>query len=324
MQTYALTSMIRMRALAALPEFKKTIEDLIFDAYYADQYAGGRSHMGASGIGRPCEREVWLGFRHVITIRFKGRTLRLFKTGDFEEPRMVSDLRRIGCTVLDVDPDTGRQWQVRDQTGHFGGSMDGIVKGGPLPSPEWHLVEFKTHNAASFRKLQREGVEKSKPEHYDQMQSYMHLGDLPAALYMAKNKDNDDLYTEIVERNEKAGERILKKAKRLVEMPAPPDRPFSLVKGSPCNWCDFQGFCYDGQWPERNCRTCLHSTPVEDGKWTCSREGDPIEITPDTCCEGGKLHRYIPELVPGEQVDIEGINIVYELKTKERWVDSGV
>jgi hypothetical protein len=107
-------------------------------------------------------------------------------------------------------------------------------------------------------------------------------------------------------------------------MPAPPDRPFSLVKGSPCNWCDFQGFCYDGQWPERNCRTCLHSTPVEDGKWTCSREGDPIEITPDTCCEGGKLHRYIPELVPGEQVDIEGINIVYELKTKERWVDSGV
>lgn len=236
---------------------------------------------------------------------------------------MVADLRRIGCTVLDVDPDTGRQWQVRDDTGHFGGSMDGIVKGGPL-SDEWHLVEFKTHNAASFRKLQREGVEKSKPEHYDQMQAYMHLGDLPAALYMAKNKDNDDILTEIVERNNKAGERILNKAKRLVNMQAPPDRPYSLVKGSPCNWCDFKDFCYEGQWPERNCRTCLHSTPVEGGKWTCSREGEPIEITPDTCCEGGKLHRYIPELVPGEQTDIEGINIVYELRNKERWVDSGV
>ena len=61
-----------------------------------------------------------------------------FKVGRFDCSRRVTSKSRwsavcakIGYAVLDVDPDTGRQCEVRDQTGH--GSMDGIVKGEPLP-----------------------------------------------------------------------------------------------------------------------------------------------------------------------------------------------
>ncbi len=313
--------MTKGKPLSLLP---RKIEDLIFASYEVSQYTAGRRHMGASGIGRPCEREIWLSFRWVMVVRFLGRILRLFDTGNLEEPRMTADLRRIGCTVLDVDPGTGRQWTVRDETGHFGGSMDAILKA-PLPilpTRDWYLGEFKTHSAKSFRKLEREGVEKSKPEHFDQMQSYMALGNLDGALYLAKNKDNDDLYSEIVPRDKAAGERILKKAKRLINMPSPPDRPYSLVKGSPCNWCDFKSFCYDKAWPERNCRTCLHSTPAANGTWTCSALGDPVDIEGQTHCVDDKLHRFIPTLVPGEQVDLDGSNVVY-MVDGEKWVDAG-
>jgi len=115
--------------MAPLPSPASPTVAAIFAAYDADAETGYRTHLGASLIGTECTRAIWYSFRWVTRARHTGRILRLFQTGHLAEPRFVADLRRIGVTVLAVDPDTGGQWTLRDAGGHFGGSMDAVAIG---------------------------------------------------------------------------------------------------------------------------------------------------------------------------------------------------
>lgn len=298
--------------MVALPERQPTTRDLIYRAYADGQADSRREHLGASKIGAECERQLWYGFRWVRTLRHEGRLLRLFDTGHHEEPRMVNDLRRIGVTVLEVDPESGRQWTVRDDTGHFGGSMDGAAIGVPEAPKTWHLLEFKTHSEKSFRELESKGVMLAKPEHYAQMQTYMHLGGLTRALYLAKNKNTDELYSERVRYDAAHALRLVEKARRVVTAKVPPPKAFK-PDFYLCKWCDFRAVCHGGEAAERNCRTCLHSTPADGGTWTCAQGHDMGDGRAHLPC-----HRFIPDLVPLAQVDVRGDVIVYD-----GWEDNG-
>jgi hypothetical protein len=187
------------RVMAELPIKLCPTREAIFSAYEADSGDGFRSHLGASLIGKHCERALFYDFRWVTRAKHEGRLLRLFETGQLEESRLVLNLRRVGATVLEVDPDTGRQFRVQAHGGHFGGSLDGVAIN-LLEAPKtWHVLEFKTHSNKSFNELVAKTVRESKPQHFAQMQIYMHLMGMARAMYMAVNKDNDDLYIERVE-----------------------------------------------------------------------------------------------------------------------------
>ena len=113
--------------MAELPAITSLTREAIFSGYEADASDGFRSHLGASLIGKECERALWYDFRWVTRSKHPGRLLRLFETGQLEEARMVLNLRRTGATVLEVDPETGRQFRVQAHGGHFGGSLDGLA-----------------------------------------------------------------------------------------------------------------------------------------------------------------------------------------------------
>ena len=98
--------------MAALPPPPTPTLSAIYAAYEAARGDGFREHLGASLIGKSCERALWYDFRWVTRAQFPGRILRLFETGQLEEARLVRNLRATGATVLDVDPETGRQWRV--------------------------------------------------------------------------------------------------------------------------------------------------------------------------------------------------------------------
>ena len=115
--------------MAPLPPPPTPTLDAIYAAYVAEANDGFRDHLGASIIGKECTRALWYDFRWVTRRTVSGRMLRLFDTGWREEDRLVRDLRRIGATVLDTDPETGRQWQVTALGGHFGGSLDAVAIG---------------------------------------------------------------------------------------------------------------------------------------------------------------------------------------------------
>ena len=133
--------------MADLPAPSTPTLTAIYASYEARQGDGFRDHLGASIIGKSCARALWYDFRWVTPSRHSGRLLRLFETGQLEEDRMVRNLRATGATVLEVDPDTGRQFRVEAHGGHFGGSLDGVALG-LLEAPKtWHVLEFKTHSA---------------------------------------------------------------------------------------------------------------------------------------------------------------------------------
>lgn len=284
------------------PKPNGTVE-AIYAAYEARQDEGWRAHLGASIIGTNCMRALWYSFHWATRISFSGRMLRLFQTGHKQEDRLVEDLRAIGVTVLEVDPETGRQWQVRDESGHFGGSKDGVAIGIPEAPKTWHLCEFKTSNIKGFEKLKKEGVQKAKPLHHAQMQTYMHMGGLERALYLAVCKDTDELYAERISADPEEGKRLVAKAHSIINSPTPLSRISNDLNWFECKWCDHKAICHGEAFPERNCRTCLHSTPVAEGRWHCGLHDMMLTTTQQR--EGCGGHLFIPQLVPGAQVDAD-------------------
>lgn len=304
--------------MAPLPPRACPTVEAIFAAYERDAEDGFRLHLGASLIGKDCLRALWYDFRWVTRVAFPGRVLRLFETGQLEEARIVRNLRRTGATVLDVDPETGRQWRIEAHGGHFGGSLDAVALG-LLEAPKtWHVLEFKTHSARSFAELKRDGVRQSKPRHFAQMQVYMHLTGLTRAMYVAVCKDTDDLHIERLPAERAVGEALLAKAGRIIQSARSPEKLSADPAWWQCRMCEHHPLCHLAGAAERTCRSCLHATPVEGG-WHCARW--QRRLAPAEQRRGCGHHLYIPDLVPGEPVNAGDDHVAYRMADGTTWVD---
>lgn len=292
-----------------------------------------RCYLGASIIGKPCARQLWYDFRWVYFEELDGRLLRLFETGHLEEPRMVKNLRDIGIEVHDIDDRTGEQFAVSFCGGHFRGHADGVALG-ILEAPKtWHLLEFKTHNDKSFTKLVVEGVEKSKPMHFAQMQVYMHGLGLKRAYYLAKNKNDDNLYMERFYYDKDVAERYIERAERIIFANEPPIKISERPDWFECKFCPYTNYCHGsidvlpGILPNINCRTCIHSTPQQDGTWLCEHHNQTLNY--DKQMLGCDDHRWIPHLLPNLQIenaeesDIGAISVFYRSSNGEQYVNNG-
>jgi hypothetical protein len=285
--------------MAKLPESKATTVAK-FDAVLREQNLAGkpfRGHLGCSVIGRECERELWYAFRGCVNVAHEGRLLRLFDRGHREEEALVRWLRLADVVVHDVDPVTGEQFGYKTHGGHFAGSMDGCCLGLVEAPKTWHCLEFKTSGDRPFRNLAKHGCEKSKPEHFAQMQLYMHLSGMTRAYYLVVNKNNDELYHERVRYDDAVAVEMLEKARRIITGPTPPPRISESPAYYKCGWCDFADVCHQTSLPLVHCRTCLHATAELDGdsRWSCALHKS--DRTLDEQAAGCAGHRYIPSLL---------------------------
>lgn len=268
----------------------------IGDAYRSDEDSY-RTHLGASVIGGDCARAVAYGFRWAYKrpprgkkgepeVQAASRMIRLWNRGHMEEARFIALLLTAGIQVYQQDAN-GKQFRMSNVGGHFSGSGDGFVLGVPdLPAGVPCLGEFKTHSADSFEKLVDLGVRLSKPSHYTQMQTYMgHFG-VVYALYVAVNKNNDELYCEIVQYDGQTCDKSVKLARYIVLGNQLPDRIRSASPGFfQCKYlCDFPMVCFGTKPVDRNCRTCDHVRFREDGTVRCGLR----EIFP---ADGGVLSK---------------------------------
>lgn len=236
-----------------------------------------RGHLGASQIGHPCERALWYAFHWATKSAFEGRMLRLFERGQREEAVFIQNLRDVGVTVWDVDPDTGKQISFSAFGGHFSGACDGIAKGILEEPVKPHVLEFKTSSDKYFKVLSREGVEKAQPKHFAQMQVYMKAFDVERAYYMAVNKDNDEIYAERVKYSPAIARQLFEKAERIIKAATPPGKLSEDPAYFECKWCAHWDVCHGGKLPEVNCRTCAHSTAEMTGGWSCA-EGKKMGV----------------------------------------------
>ena len=262
----------------------------IYD-YYEAQREGKthRPHLGGSQIGNECKRALWYQFRWAWSPGFEGRVLRLFETGDREEDRLIANLRAVGCTVWDRDPETGKQIRFTAHGGHFALSLDGVVEG-LKESGQPHVFEAKTMNAKQFSNMKRYGVEAAKPVYYAQMQVGMHLADLDRALFLVTCKDNDEIYGERVKLDQAEAMRLIAKAGEIIFSDAPPQRISDDPSYFGCKFCPYRAVCHGCKIPEVHCRTCAHATPEQDGTWSCAIGHDFGAPCDD--------HVFIPQMMP--------------------------
>ena len=261
---------------------------------------GPRSHLGASVMGDPCARKLWLGFRWAKQESFSARMLRLFRRGHYEEPKFVNRLTRIGFTIYEHDPATGKQFRISGVNGHYGGSGDGL---GYAPA-EYGLegagvFEFKTHGETSYAKLagkivsktpeivrkDGEGLRKSKPMHYAQMCQYGAAYNLTWGLYCAINKNTDELYFEFVELDHSVASSMFVKAETIIGSQVPLPKISESPAFFDCKYCHYTGICHKGHAPEKNCRSCINASPQSEGRWGCAYHAAiiPDEVIPHGC-----------------------------------------
>ena len=272
--------------MTAIPEPTNSISALIDAAHEKIRNAEPqRNYLGASVLGHPCDRWLWLSFRWAVIERFPGRILRVFRRGQNEEATVVSDLRAIG---MDVRATGAQQSRCDFGGGHIGGHVDGIIHAGvPGAEKTKHILEIKTHSKKSFDDLEKNGVEKSKHQHFVQMQLYMLGMKIDRALYVAVCKDDDRIYTERVRFDEELAQKYLERGRRLTledRMPPPISTDPSWYQ---CKFCAAHDLCHGSKLTkEVNCRTCAHSTAKEDGSWRCERhdaDGIPVEWQQQGC-----------------------------------------
>ena len=246
-----------------------------------------REHLGASLLGRECERAIWYGFHWATEPHFDGRMLRLFNRGHLEEGRLLATLELVGCTVWQHD-ENGNQFMFASFSDHMGGALDCVARGVPGYEEDPCLSEFKTHGEKSFTKLagspddwrkhlanptrcafMGEGVREAKFEHFVQMQLYMGKWGLKRALYLAVNKNADDIYAEIVPFDAAVFTAFDSRAAKLISATEPPKRVSENPSWYLCKFCDAGKICHSAAVPAKNCRTCRHSIVSTVEPWTC-------------------------------------------------------
>lgn len=239
---------------------------------------GPRRHLGASIIGDICTRKLWYGFRWVDYKVHDGRMYRLFNRGHKEEARYCEWLRFKGYEVQDIDPSTGKQWVVTGVHGHFGGSMDGKIR---LPPKfnyfGWLLGEFKTNSTgAGFTKVKENSCVIGKAQHFDQQCVYGYYTGLTHSVYLITNKNDDDMYAEVVKLDMKRAVDMEKKAIFVITATQVPQRISESPAYGHCKMCDFHGVCHENKPAKRNCRSCRMSEPRSGKTWYCNKFGDTI------------------------------------------------
>lgn len=300
--------------MGKLPNFATVKADdviatLIYEAYEKAERTGGNERIGAAELGKECDRAIWYSFRWVSKKKTSGRILRLWETGHREEERVIENLRRIGCTVIDKDPETGKQWKV--SVGRLVVKPDGKIYGVPQAPKTPHVLEVKTHSEKSFKALQKDGVRKSKPEHFVQTQIEMHWFGFTRGLYFAVNKNTDELYCERIDYDKAFCESAISRAERIASLNTPPSR----IRDDPgffvCKMCDHHTVCHMEGVAQVTCRSCLHADSRENGRWDCKKWSVVLDYNAQRA--GCESHLFLPSLVPN--------SIVVDASEAENWVE---
>lgn len=302
------------------PTTSATVE-AIYAAYVNNAEKWEGRTISISTLAEECPRALWYAFRWVSQPEpITGRQYRLFETGNLEEDRWIDNLRMIGCEVVDCGED-GRQIGVSACGGHVKGKLDSEILGLPEAPKTWHVGEMKSHNAKSFAALKKDGVQKSKPLHYCQLQTYMYLRGRDRGIYLAVCKDTDELYAERLHLDAEYVMRQLARAQHIIDAHDLPGRLSDNPEFFKCRFCRHLDVCHNNEQPRVNCRTCLFSTPEPDGTWSCSRWAKPLSH--DEMQAACPAHLWLPGLIDGEQIDADEAagTVTYRLRDGTLWTD---
>jgi hypothetical protein len=281
-----------------------------------------------SQVSNDCSRAIWYQLHWCSPPeQITGQKQRRFDTGNIEEERLLTDLENADVEVERLDPATGQQFRVALASGWLRGKLDAKASNVPEAPKTVHVVECKSHNDKSFKDLVKKCLLLGKPDHYAQVQAYCHAEHLTRALYIAVNKNTDEIYTERIEYDHAFAVRLETKVDRIVRADQAPPRLFEDVTAKaafPCQWCPSKPQCHEGAFARKNCRTCLSSQFLDGAIVYCELHEKELSYKEQQA--GCPSHLFLPSLVPGEQTDANEKDrwVKYKMKDGSEWVDGAL
>lgn len=281
--------------------------------------------LGASWLGHDCDRHVWLKFRHAAQEQFQPLTLKRFEDGHRTEELVIQRIKAVeGIEWHDINPETNWQYGFTDFGGHFKGFYDGIVLGLLQAPKAWHIGEVKAAekwdglDKAKAKVGEKNALLEWNKGYYIQAQLYMHYESVDRHYMVAASPGGRFWTSARTEADPVEAMRQRGRAERIIFSDEAPPRISDSPSYYLCrSFCFMADICHGTALPERACRNCIHATPLRTGTkgdWTCA------------VAEFGAVcpkHRFLPSMINGQQVDVRGDDIVYEMKDGVEYVDQG-
>lgn len=195
-----------------------------------------RDYIGASGIGAECLRQIWYEFKGFEAEEVPTKTRRTWAIG-----------KHLEGLILDWISDTGieiqRTWPDLEAEGmpYFKGHLDSVwIKKGKA----FAIIEIKTAKDASFNIFVKKGLSAWNPQYYAQIQSYMGMSGIHTAYILVLNKDNSEIFDELVEFDEIFYKQLCRKAFLIANTDSIPSRINNSPLWFQCKMCKFNKICH--------------------------------------------------------------------------------
>ena len=308
-----------------------TLEAADLQLVAAEEGTKPRGHLGISGIGG-CPRKAAYQYYWTGSKPFNALTLKRFADGHRTEEVILERLRNVKeLTVVDFIDD--RQIKVDGYRNHFVGHLDFEVLGLLQAPKTWHVGEIKSVGDGNWKKFlrckdkfaEKDVLKNWNETYFAQAQCYMKYRKRKRHWLVVTEAGGRDWNAVRTDYDAEAAQGYEDLAKRIVDEPngALPDRISENSGFFMCNYmCEFKGICHEKGKVERNCRTCVWSTPSDKGRWMCHRHERLLSY--DEQLVGCSDQRFRESLVPGELISFDREkNEARYLIGKKEWTDGG-
>lgn len=215
-------------------EIKSKIDTTILDIV---SKKASRSYLGVSSIGEECDRKIWYSY-HVNKKVDDPRVHRIFEFGHMLEKYCLKLLIDAGYVIYQDDSD-----QFGGEDEEIGYHVDGVIV---LNKP--HLLEIKSANEKRFAEMVKDGVEKSNPVYFTQMQVYMHYMELDSALFFVINKNTCEIHMEIVKYEKLKSVYAINRGKEIIRgKEEEAQRKYQSKAFFKCKFCSYRQECWNNE-----------------------------------------------------------------------------
>jgi hypothetical protein len=208
-----------------------------------------RNYLGASMLGDECVRKIQLQYmKHESDI--SAQNLRTFAIGHCLED-LIAEWMWLAGFDLKTRNENGEQFGFSTADGKIAGHCDGIIFSGPDFCKYPCLWECKTLNNKSWTDTTKRGVLVSKPIYYAQIMLYMTYLNLDKnpCLFTALNKDNSEIYHEIIPFDAETAQRYSDRAVQIIKASENNELLPCVSNDSSfyrCKMCGFRSKCFGG------------------------------------------------------------------------------
>lgn len=222
------------------------IAKLIDDKLRNDYIPRKQGRISASQW-HPCDRNLWLKRRDAVNDKPYGYAIRHKMIERQIKPMLIDLLQSVGAKVAMCGAELGS------------GNIDGVVR---MQDGAVMLLSLHVVTNLKFNAIKKHGMTKVCEKHHYSVQLYMHQSvtlsksgkPLEKCLFVVMNNGTNELYFEIVDRNEWYAEEFLIR----IDNADNDEIPEKNVADHTCNMCEYQELCNKNALPALSCGTCAH------------------------------------------------------------------